>query len=217
MAQQETEVIIEISGRWWSFPGAQIGTDSWEIEWGNDGKLRLHDGVGSVVEGTELTDAEIEQQTRENLLADVLELASAKLRSGESWDAATTGTASGINNAVARVAGVLAVAVLGAVMAAAFSYSLRESLPRLNLNVGIVRQLESNVARLGSLDAPPGVDSRTAAGIRSAISDAFIFGFRLIVLVCAVLSIASAAVAWGKIPGGSAARAPDLGGVAATD
>jgi len=90
MAQQETEVIIEISGRWWSFPGAQIGTDSWEIEWGNDGKLRLHDGVGSVVEGTELTDAEIAQLTRENLLADVLELASAKLRSGVGWDAATT-------------------------------------------------------------------------------------------------------------------------------
>jgi EmrB/QacA subfamily drug resistance transporter len=127
------------------------------------------------------------------------------------------GTASGINNAVARVAGVLAVAVLGAVMAAAFAYSLRRSLPGLNLNVGIVHQLESNVAKLGSLDAPPGVDSQTAAGIRSAISDAFIFGFRLIVLVCAVLAIASAGVAWRKLPAESAARVPDLGGVAGAD
>ena len=127
------------------------------------------------------------------------------------------GTASGINNAVARVAGVLAVAVLGAVMAAAFAYSLRRSLPGLNLNVGIVHQLESNVAKLGSLDAPPGVDSQTAAGIRSAVSDAFIFGFRLIVLVCAVLAIASAGVAWRKLPAESAARVPDLGGVAGAD
>ena len=127
------------------------------------------------------------------------------------------GTASGINNAVARVAGVLAVAVLGAVMAAAFAYSLRRSLPGLNLNVGIVHQLESNVAKLGSLDAPPGMDSQTAAGIRSAISDAFIFGFRLIVLVCAVLAIASAGVAWRKLPAESAARVPDLGGVAGAD
>jgi len=127
------------------------------------------------------------------------------------------GIASGINNAMARVAGVLAVAVLGAPMAAAFAYSLRRSLPNLNLNIGVVHQLESNVAKLGSLDAPPGVDSQTAAAIRSAISDAFIFGFRLIVLVCAVLSIASAGVAWRKIPAESAARSPDLGGVAAAD
>jgi EmrB/QacA subfamily drug resistance transporter len=124
------------------------------------------------------------------------------------------GTASGINNAVARVAGVLAVAVLGALMAAAFAYSLRRSLSSLNLSIGVVHQLESNVARLGSLDAPPGVDSQTALAIRSAISDAFIFGFRLIVLVCAVLAIASAGVAWRKIPAESAARAPGLGGVA---
>ncbi len=127
------------------------------------------------------------------------------------------GTASGINNAVARVAGVLAVAVLGTPMTAAFAYSLRRSLPSLNLGAGIVHQLESNVAALGTLDAPLGVDSQTAAAIRSAISAAFIFGFRLIVLVCAVLAIASAGVAWRKIPAERAGKAPDLGGVAAAD
>jgi EmrB/QacA subfamily drug resistance transporter len=127
------------------------------------------------------------------------------------------GTASGINNAVARVAGVLAVAAFGALMAAAFAHSLRRSLASLNLNVGIVHQLESNVAKLGSLDAPPGVDSQSAEAIRSAIADAFISGFRLILLVCAALAIASAGVAWWKIPAESAARAPDLGGVPAAE
>jgi hypothetical protein len=48
------------------------------------------------------------------------------------------GTASGINNTVARVASVLAVAVLGAVMAEAFAHSLRQSLASLNLNASIV-------------------------------------------------------------------------------
>jgi predicted MFS family arabinose efflux permease len=127
------------------------------------------------------------------------------------------GTASGINNAVARVAAVLAVAVLGVLMAAAFAHSLRRSLATLNLNVGIVHQLESNVARLGSLDAPPGVDSQTAAAIRSAIAGAFIFAFRLIVLVCAFLAIASAAVAWRKIPPQSPTGEPDFGHVTAAD
>lgn len=125
------------------------------------------------------------------------------------------GTASGINNAVARVAGVLAVAVLGAAMAAAFAHSLRQSLAALDLNGGIVHQLESNVDKLGSLDAPPSADAQTAARIRSAISKAFVFGFRLIMLLCACLSVASAVVAWRKIPTQVAARAPDSSGDAA--
>ena len=114
------------------------------------------------------------------------------------------GTASGINNAVARVAGVLAVAVFGAVMAAAFAHSLRHSLDGLHLNAGVVQQLESNAARLGGLDAPFDVDSQTASTIRSAIAESFVFGFRLIMLLCASLAFASAAVAWRKIPAQSA-------------
>jgi hypothetical protein len=86
----DTDGMISISGRWWSFPGAQIGTDSWEIECGYDGKVYLRDDAGKMIEGTELCEAEIEQMFREMLLADVLEAAAAKLRSGEGWEDATT-------------------------------------------------------------------------------------------------------------------------------
>ena len=127
------------------------------------------------------------------------------------------GVASGINNAVARVAGVLAVAVLGAVMAAAFGHSLRQSLGGLNLDADIVHELESNTMKLGSLDAPSNADPGTAAGIRSAIAQAFVFGFRLIMLLCAGLAIASAGVAWRKIPSQGAEGTPDLGRAAAAD
>ena len=89
MAQQNTDVMISIGGRWWCFPGAQIDLDS-EFEW-RDGGLSLHDGGRNVVEGTELSEAEIEQMSREELLADVLELAATKLRSGDGWDEGTTG------------------------------------------------------------------------------------------------------------------------------
>jgi len=125
------------------------------------------------------------------------------------------GTASGINNTVARVAGVLAVAVLGALMAEAFAHSLRQSLASLNLNAGIVHQLESNAAKLGGLAVPQEVDSQAATAIHSAIADAFVFGFRLIMLLCAVLATASAGVAWRKIPAEIAAKPPDLGVTAA--
>jgi len=82
--------MISIGGRWWSFPGAQIDGYSWEGEWRSDGKVYLRDDAGNTVEGIELTDAEMEQLTREMLLADVLEAAAAKLRSGEGWEDATT-------------------------------------------------------------------------------------------------------------------------------
>lgn len=125
------------------------------------------------------------------------------------------GTASGINSAIARVAGVLAVAVLGAVMVAAFAHSLRVSLAHLNLTADVVLELESNVARLGGLDAPASVDPKIATTIRSAVAEAFIFGFRLTMLLCAGLAAASAVVAWWLIPSPSEGRLPDFGRVAA--
>jgi len=88
MAQQDIYGMIGISGRWWSFPGAQIDADS-EFEWRDD-KVYLHDSIGNVVEGRELSEAEVEQMSREMLLADVLELAAAKLRSGGGWNETTT-------------------------------------------------------------------------------------------------------------------------------
>ena len=110
------------------------------------------------------------------------------------------GTASGINNAVARVAGVLAVAVLGIVMVAAFAHSLRDSLASLNLTPEVVHQLKSNVDRLGSLEAPADADPQTVTMILASIAQAFVRGFRLIMLICAGLAIASAAIAWRMIP-----------------
>jgi len=67
------------------------------------------------------------------------------------------------------------------------------------------------------LGAASGIDSQTTTTIRSAIAESFIFGFRLIVLLCAGLATASAAVAWREIPAESAARVPDLGDVAAAE
>ncbi len=131
-----------------------------------------------------------------------------------SVDQERVGAASGINNAVARVAGVLAVAVLGAVMVGAFTHSLRQSLAALKLNTEMVHQLENNAAKLGTLDAPANADLQTAARIRSAISEAFLFGFRLIMLLCVCLASASAVVAWRTIPSRSAVRAPDFGDAA---
>lgn len=110
------------------------------------------------------------------------------------------GTASGINNAVARMAGVLAVAVLGAVMIAAFGHSLKDSLAGLHLDANVVQSLESNAVKLGGLDVPNNQAADTAEKIKTAITRAFIFGFRMVMVICAGLAMISAAVASRMIP-----------------
>src|SRR5215470_19239483 len=104
------------------------------------------------------------------------------------------GTASGINNAVARAAGVLAVAVLGAATVAAFAHSVRQSLASMNLNPDVAQNLESNVTKLGDLSASSSLDPQTTAAVRAVVAEAFLFGFRLIMVVGAGLAVLSAAV-----------------------
>ena len=118
-----------------------------------------------------------------------------------SVDQGRAGTASGINNAVARVAGVLAIAILGIVMVKLFSSSLNRSLAAGVLPPGILQYVHSNEIKLGGLDLPSSLDADTTALIRASISHAFVFGFRVVMLICAGLSVASAAAASLMIPG----------------
>jgi EmrB/QacA subfamily drug resistance transporter len=106
------------------------------------------------------------------------------------------GTASGINNAVARIASVLAIAVLGVVMVKAFDLRLTHDLATLGLPSDVLREIQSRVTRLAGMELPHDLDARSGAAIRAAIDHAFIFGFRLVMLVCAGLAAASSAVAW---------------------
>jgi EmrB/QacA subfamily drug resistance transporter len=110
------------------------------------------------------------------------------------------GTASGINNAVARVAGVLAIAILGIVLVKVFSSNLNRGLAGQLLPPGIFQYIQSNEIKLAGLDLPSSLDSETTAVIRASISRAFVFGFRIVMFICAGLSLASAVVAWLMIP-----------------
>jgi len=110
------------------------------------------------------------------------------------------GTASGINNAVARVAGVLAIAVLGIVMVSAFGSRLNRGLAQLSLPSGVLQELQANEIKLAGLQVPAGLNPNTAATIEKCIAEAFVSGFRIVIFICACLALASAAVAWLMIP-----------------
>src|SRR5579872_1783041 len=88
------------------------------------------------------------------------------------------GTASGINNAVARIGGVLAIAVFGIVIVRAFTSHLNHSLANLTIPPSILHAIQSNEIKLAGLQLPAGLNAGMAAVIRTSVSQAFVFGFR---------------------------------------
>ncbi len=110
------------------------------------------------------------------------------------------GAASGVNNAVARVAGVLAIAVLGIVMVRAFSYQLNRELANVSIPPNVLLDIKTDEVRLAGLRLPSSTDDSMRVGLRHLVGEAFVFGFRVVMSICAALSIASAAVAALMIP-----------------
>lgn len=105
------------------------------------------------------------------------------------------GTVSGINNAVARLAGVLAIAVLGSVMIKVFDANLDRRLTDLRLPADTIQRIRANEIELAALQPPGGLDANQTEAIGSAICGSFTSGFRVVLLCCAGLSIGSALLA----------------------
>jgi EmrB/QacA subfamily drug resistance transporter len=106
-----------------------------------------------------------------------------------------SGLASGVNNAMARLAGLMAVAVLGVFVYGAFSTNLDARSESMDLSSDVRSELETVKADLGAAEAPEGVDVETAVRIERAIDESFVAGFRVVMLVSAGLALASALVA----------------------
>jgi MFS family permease len=105
------------------------------------------------------------------------------------------GTASGINNAVSRLAGVLSIAALGIVMLASFNQHLPSRLAAIQLEPRMRTEIESQRVRLAAIEIPPGIDTRLKENVRQSIDESFVAGFRLVMIVAAVLAVLGAATA----------------------
>jgi MFS family permease len=116
------------------------------------------------------------------------------------------GVASGINNAVSRTAGLLAVAVLGIVMLHTFNVSLDQRLQTLGVSVETKQALDQQRSKLAAAEIPRDADSATQRILKQAIDEAFVNGFRRVTLVCAGLALLSALSAWLLIEGKKAGR-----------
>ncbi|RZL89987.1 MAG: DHA2 family efflux MFS transporter permease subunit [Variovorax sp.] len=111
------------------------------------------------------------------------------------------GVASGVNNAVSRAAAVLAIAVFGVVIAWAFDAALAEDLRAAGASAEVTAFFESQRSRLAGAEMPPGIDSATAATLRTVVAESFVAGFRWVMLLSAGLALLSALSAWMMIEG----------------
>lgn len=105
------------------------------------------------------------------------------------------GVASGINNAISRTAGLLAIAIFGVVMLQVFTRSFERHLAGINLSDEIRSSLRQQSTRLGGLELPASLDPVTRKQVEQAKADSFVSGYRVIMLVAACLAAAGAASA----------------------
>jgi EmrB/QacA subfamily drug resistance transporter len=119
-----------------------------------------------------------------------------------SVESAHAGAASGINNAASRVAALLAVAVFGILVMVAFNLSLDQALARLPLPADLVTAISGQRDKLAAIELPAAADTGAVAAAQNAIRLGFVSGFRWIMLLSALLCVASAAVAWRWIEDG---------------
>jgi MFS family permease len=106
------------------------------------------------------------------------------------------GTASGINNAVSRTAGLLAIAVMGLILATVFDRALDTKLADLDLSKEEHSAVNAERPKLAGAEPASEVLGAKLAPVREAIDEAFVRGFRMVMAAASVLSLLAGLSAW---------------------
>jgi MFS family permease len=97
-----------------------------------------------------------------------------------------TGVASAVNNALSRLAGLVAVSVLVFVLAHGFSTRLAEELDKSSLPAAARQQMTAQQARLHDTPIPQGLTAAQHTEATGMLDRAFFAGYRTVMVWCAV-------------------------------
>jgi EmrB/QacA subfamily drug resistance transporter len=110
-----------------------------------------------------------------------------------------SGVASGIYNSVARISGLFAVAVIGAVMATAFASALGDLVAASSLAPSERQALLAQIDKVGGIEIPQEFGEAPAATARSIVEQSLTYAFRWAMGVNAAFALISAVIAWSMI------------------
>lgn len=105
------------------------------------------------------------------------------------------GAASGVNNAAARIAGLLAVAALGAVAVGVFRLAVEAGVGDLGLTDDLRNTLLAEAPRLAEARVPPAVQGELRATLQRVLAEAFVASFRVTMLLAAAMAVLGAVCA----------------------
>ncbi len=120
------------------------------------------------------------------------------------------GVASGVNNAVSRVASLLSIAILGMVAFHVFNHQLAAKLDASKLLAPIKHAVLEQRNRLTQIEPPKGLDTAQEQALKRSIDESFLSGFRWVMLISAGLALLSAFSAWSMIEGNPSKPAKNL-------
>ena len=100
-----------------------------------------------------------------------------------------SGVASGINNAVSRLASLLAVAVFGVILIAVFNHTLDSYLSHLTLALDVRARIDAARPQLASTHNPD-------PAVQRAITESFVSGYRSVIWIATALAALSGITGW---------------------
>jgi len=113
-----------------------------------------------------------------------------------SVDETKVGVASGVNNAIARTAALVSIAVFGLLVFTYFNSRLDLHIESLSLQEYVREILQDQRIKLAAAELPQTIDVELGINLRYIINHSFLHGFKMILYISAVLCFISSIVAY---------------------
>ena len=114
-----------------------------------------------------------------------------------------SGVASGINNAVSRIAGLFAVALFGAIAIGQFRSALDSRLVATHASMEVREKMQAQASKLVEARVPDGVTDAERRALTGVLQESFVHSFRVVMLASAAMALLSAVCALLTVPAGA--------------